>query len=62
LYPKNTVNVYNRYGEKVYSSIGYGVPWDGRYGGRDLPTGTYYYIIDLKNGIKVLSGDVTIIR
>jgi gliding motility-associated-like protein len=62
LYPKNAVKVYNRYGEKVYSSIGYGVPWDGRYGGKDLPTGTYYYIIDLKNGNKVLSGDVTIIR
>ncbi|GAA3987046.1 gliding motility-associated C-terminal domain-containing protein [Mucilaginibacter dorajii] len=61
-YPNNTVDIYNRYGEKVYSSIGYSVPWNGRYKGNDLPFGTYYYIINPKNGRKVISGHVTIIR
>ncbi|WP_428330918.1 PKD domain-containing protein [Mucilaginibacter sp.] len=61
-YPNNTVDIYNRYGEKVYSSIGYAIPWDGRYKGADLPTGTYYYIINPKSGRKALSGSVTIIR
>jgi gliding motility-associated-like protein len=61
-YPNNTVDIYNRYGEKVYSSIGYSVPWNGRYKGNDLPFGTYYYIINPKNGRKVISGNVTIIR
>jgi len=61
-YPGNTVDIYNRYGEKVYSSVGYGVPWDGRYKGTDLPAGTYYYIINPKNGRKTVSGSVTIIR
>jgi gliding motility-associated-like protein len=56
------VNIYNRYGENVYSSIGYGKPWDGTYRGAQLPVGTYYYIINLKNGLKVLSGFVAIIR
>jgi gliding motility-associated-like protein len=61
-YPNNTVYVYNRYGEKVYSSIGYNVPWNGRYKGNELPFGTYYYIINPKNGHRVISGNVTIIR
>jgi gliding motility-associated-like protein len=61
-YPNNKVDVYNRYGEKVYSSIGYASPWDGRYKGADLPTGTYYYIINPLNGRNTISGSVTIIR
>ncbi len=61
-YPNCTVRVYNRYGENVYSSIGYGEPWDGAYKGSPLPTGTYYYLINLKNDIKVLSGFVAVIR
>ncbi|MBD1391782.1 PKD domain-containing protein [Mucilaginibacter glaciei] len=61
-YPGNTVEIYNRQGEKVYSSIGYAIPWDGRYKGKELPVGTYYYIINPKNGRKVIAGNVTIIR
>jgi gliding motility-associated-like protein len=61
-YANCTVDVYNRYGEKVYSSIGYAVPWDGRYKGTDLPQGTYYYVINPKNGRKLISGSVTLIR
>jgi gliding motility-associated-like protein len=61
-YPGNTVDIYNRQGEKVYSSIGYATPWDGRYKGAILPTGTYYYIINPKNGRKLISGNVTIIK
>jgi gliding motility-associated-like protein len=57
-----SVDVYNRWGEKVYSSIGYGIPWDGTYKGAALPVGTYYYIINLKTGQKALSGYVAIIR
>ncbi|MGY4537336.1 gliding motility-associated-like protein [Mucilaginibacter sp. UYNi724] len=61
-YPGNTVDVYNRQGEKVYSSVGYASPWDGRYRGTVLPTGTYYYIINPKNGRKTIAGSVTILK
>ena len=44
-YPNTTVEVFNRYGSKVYYSNGYGVPWNGQFNGADLPVGTYYYII-----------------
>ena len=62
LYPKCIVSVYTRYGERVYSSVGYGVVWDGTYKGAQLPTGTYYYIIDPQSGSKIMSGYITIIR
>jgi gliding motility-associated-like protein len=61
-YPNNTVNIFNRYGQKVFSSVGYAVPWDGTFNGAALPSGTYYYIIEPKNGRKAISGSVTIIR
>jgi gliding motility-associated-like protein len=61
-YPGATVDVFNRNGEKVFSSVGYSIPWDGRYNGADLPVGTYYYIIDPKNGRSKITGYVAIVR
>lgn len=61
-YPKSTISVFNRWGQKLYTSIGYPVPWDGKYDGEALPSGAYYYMIDLRNGQPVISGWVAIIR
>ena len=61
-YPGATVDVYNRYGQLVFSSIEYSVDWDGTVNGKPLPIGTYYYVINPKNGRKIISGSVTIIR
>jgi gliding motility-associated-like protein len=61
-YPGNTVQIFTRYGQLVYSSVGYTIPWDGTYKGSQLPVGTYYYIIDPRHGRKPISGFVTIIR
>jgi len=61
-YPGATVEVYNRYGQLVYKSSGYPQPWDGTFNGNPLPVGTYYYIINPKNGRKQISGYVDIIR
>jgi gliding motility-associated-like protein len=61
-YPRCTVNIYNRWGQKLFSSVGYPIPWDGKYNGTYLPTGTYYYIIDTKTNDKVIAGYVAIIR
>ncbi|MDF3079193.1 MAG: hypothetical protein K0S09_3082 [Sphingobacteriaceae bacterium] len=62
-YPGATVDIFNRYGTKVYTNItGYSQPWDGTVNGEALPAGTYYYIINPKNGKKIMSGQLTIIR
>jgi gliding motility-associated-like protein len=57
-----TIDVYNRYGQLVYKGVGYDVEWDGTYNGHPLPVGTYYYIINPKNGRQVVKGSVTIIK
>jgi len=46
-YPGAEVLIYDRWGQKVYSGIGYREPWDGTNNGRKLPVGTYYYHIQL---------------
>ena len=61
-YPGATVDVYNRYGQAVFSSEGYDVDWDGTVNGKALPIGTYYYVINPKNGRKIIAGSITIIR
>ena len=61
-YPGCTVEIFNRYGQKVYQSTGYSKPWDGMINGNPLPIGTYYWIINPKNGRKQMNGSVTILR
>ena len=61
-YPGATVDVYNRYGQPVFHSNGYSKEWDGTTNGKALPIGTYYYVINPKNGKPIFSGSITIIR
>ena len=61
-YPGCTISIFSRNGALVYNSINYPKAWDGTYNGQKLPVGTYYYVIDLKNGKKPLAGSVTILR
>jgi len=61
-YPDAVVQVFSRYGQKVYESKGYGSPFEGNLNGKKLPAGVYYYIINLKTNCNILSGSLTIIR
>ncbi|HYF31643.1 MAG TPA: gliding motility-associated C-terminal domain-containing protein [Chitinophagaceae bacterium] len=61
-YPSCRVSVYNRYGQKVFESTGYSVPWNGTMNGRPLPFGTYYYVIESVGTLKPFTGYVTIIK
>jgi gliding motility-associated-like protein len=61
-YPEGTIFIYNRNGKQVFKSKGYSQPWDGKYNGSLLPAGTYYYVIDLRNGTQSLSGWVLLVR
>ena len=64
LFPSITVQVVNRWGQKVFFSRGYGngIEWDGTNDGKTLPTATYYYVIDLHNGEQPIVGNVTLVR
>lgn len=57
--------VFNRYGEMVYSNENYNNDWDGKYKGKAVPDGTYYYVLQYRliNGNSIpVKGDVTILR
>ncbi|HVA97929.1 MAG TPA: gliding motility-associated C-terminal domain-containing protein, partial [Bacteroidia bacterium] len=63
-FPKCLVEIYNRWGELLFSSPGYTTKWDGTYQGKPLPVGTYYYIINLNDPRfpNVYTGPITILR
>ncbi|MDP4274449.1 MAG: gliding motility-associated C-terminal domain-containing protein, partial [Bacteroidota bacterium] len=59
------VLVFNRWGEQVFHSSGYGADqeWNGTYKnhGDKLPVGTYYFVIKIP-GDSPVTGSVTLIR
>ncbi len=61
-YPNAEVVILNQWGNVIFESVGYPNPWDGTFKGNPLPSATYYYLIDLKNGKPVLNGPVTLLR
>ncbi len=60
--PNAKVTVYNRFGTIVFETTGNNKEWDGTYKGSALPTGSYVYMIDLKNGRPIKKGTVMIVR
>jgi large repetitive protein len=63
-FPENTVEIYNRWGERLFRSKGYATPFDGNFQGKPLPVGTYYYVILLNHPayLKPYTGPLTIFR
>ena len=60
-----TLQIYNRWGEKIYEGSQNGKGWDGTYRGEDVSSGTYIYVVEMQflNGQKNrVSGTVSIIR
>ena len=64
LFPNCEVEVYNRWGDQLFRSVGYKQPWDGKYRDGYVPVGTYYYVIDLKDERfpEAYTGPLTVIR
>jgi gliding motility-associated-like protein len=46
----------------VYRMVNYSKPWDGKYNGKPLPAGTYYYVINTNSERKSVAGYVTILK
>ncbi|MBB6612208.1 gliding motility-associated C-terminal domain-containing protein [Pontibacter sp. Tf4] len=61
-YPDCRVEIFTRWGEKIYESKGYSEPWNGTRNGKQLPLGAYYYIIYLSKDEAPISGSITIIK
>jgi gliding motility-associated-like protein len=61
-FPQSVVEVYNRWGQLVFRSVGYTEKFNGTHNGKDLPVGTYYYVIDLGADMPKYTGPITIMR
>ena len=66
-YDKASIRIYNRWGSLVYSEDNYKNDWDGRANkggavGSKLPTGTYYYILEINGNSEKKNGYVFIKR
>jgi len=70
-FPNNNVKIFNRSGVLVFEADGYdnnevvfkGIGENGLYTiGNELPVGTYFYIIDKRNGTKPKTGYLELVR
>lgn len=58
-------HIFNRWGKELFSSREPSEGWDGRYGGKYVPSGVYFYVIKAKgaDGVEYnRSGDINIIK
>jgi gliding motility-associated-like protein len=60
-YPSNNVQIYGRWGGLLFESQGYATPWDGTHNGKQMPIGSYYFVIDFGDESEPVKGTVTII-
>lgn len=60
-YPDSEIQVFDRWGQKVFSGNSSTAYWDGKLNGNELPSADYYYIITLGNG-ENFNGVVTLKR
>lgn len=63
-FPDAEVQIFNRWGNKVFEARPYKNDWDGRTKeGKELPSASYYYILRLHNAAgSIHSGSITLIR
>ncbi len=61
-YPKNSLIIINRWGNKVFEASPYNNDWNGTnklglvFGNEELPQGTYFYLFNPGNGTRVRKG------
>lgn len=48
-YPNMVFKIFDRYGREV-GTYSQGQAWDGKYKGKELPTGDYWYVVKLNDG------------
>jgi gliding motility-associated-like protein len=56
------ISIFDRNGLKVFECTAGDCKWDGKSRGKELPSGPYFYTIDLNNGKRKYQGVVTILK
>jgi len=60
--PDATVEIFDRWGSKIFESKSYTNGWDGTVNGQALPTHTYFYVITAENGKLRWAGAINLLR
>jgi gliding motility-associated-like protein len=63
-FPDNTVSVFNRWGNRIFSANNYSraKEWRGDLNGKPAPVGTYYYVVETRGPLgRSYSGSITIL-
>lgn len=61
-FPEALIQIFDRYGKKIYEFTNNDIGWDGTYVGQPVPSDTYWYSITLEKGREPYTGHVTIKR
>ncbi|MCF8281438.1 MAG: gliding motility-associated C-terminal domain-containing protein [Bacteroidales bacterium] len=61
-WPNHHLRVYSRWGTLVYEATNYVSDWEGTWKDKNLPDGTYFYILELGDGGGTKRGYVVILR
>lgn len=56
------LEIFNRWGTKLYEKTGYQNDWDGTYKGQRLPVDTYFYVIRSQGFARPYKGSITILK
>jgi gliding motility-associated-like protein len=56
-----TIAIFTKHGSKVFEQKGYTSNWDGTYEGKELPQGTYYYVLNCPDK-KPVTGHILLAR
>ena len=62
-YPQIRISIFDRFGRRL-KVLNYRESWDGKYEGNDMPTGDYWYIIEMndENDDRTFNGNFTLYR
>jgi gliding motility-associated-like protein len=59
-YPNMQIQIFSRWGNQVYEGAPNG--WNAQFNGKDLPDGTYFYVLDYGDGTPVETGYIVVHR
>jgi gliding motility-associated-like protein len=62
LFPDNRVEIFNRYGQVIFTQDAYDNTWGGTFNGTVVPDGTYYYVVSFESSESVLKGSVNVLK
>lgn len=62
MFPSAYISVFNRWGQQVYMGRGDSKPWNGKFNGKLVPTGSFVYIINIYELNRTYTGTVTVVH